>query len=717
MICYRLAARYNLTMRLQNTLLLSFLFCALFSNGFSQDTIRISGKDSIRPFSFSEIEVVAFQTPGKLKAAGGAVSVVSIGNEQNGDVNILPALSNVPGLFIEEGTSSTVKLTLRGIGSRYPYGTKKIKLFFDDIPLYSAEGETIFDDISPEFLSKMEILRGPASGIYGASLGGAILLFPRKSVFRQSEINFYSTLGSFGYENHSLNYSKGDGRNDLFASYSVIQSNGFRQNNHYDRNSFFIHYKRLINKKLTGSLLISGSMIKSQIPSSVDSLTLVNNPSNAAPNWYKTNGYEHPQRILGGYKMTYSPSQNWDFLASVFATYRKTEENRPFNFLKESGESYGSRMMGVFVKKISGYQYRWVSGTNLFFEGYQNSLFENIDGLGKMGALQQKGRETIYQSDFFTQGEIQGQKITFGAGVNLNSSGFRFIDQFSTDSINQSGSYHFQPIVSPRISIVWSPVSNIHIYSAINHGFSVPSLSETLSPLGLINRDIKPEKALSFEGGIRLGLFGNRTFLDISSYYMMVSDLIVPKRVSEDIYVGMNAGSSLHKGVEITLKQNLWGKFEDKGNVGFSATTFLAYSLNSYRFRNFGQDNIDYSGKKIPGMPDQNFSARIDTKTNGFFTSFGVIFSGKIPLTDVNDKYSNPFLVMNAKAGFEYFFNRIWLLNAMISINNIANERYASMVVVNAPGTLTKPPRFYYPGMPRWISFTLLISYRKRTGE
>lgn len=694
-------------------ILLIVLFCISSYSGFSQVTSKADGDESNDSLNISEVEVVAFHTPNVLRAVAGAVSVVSIGSAQSGDVNIVSALSASPGVFVQEGSAGTVKLTLRGIGSRYAYGTKKIKMFFDDIPLYSAEGETTFDDINPENLSKMEILRGPASSIYGASLGGTVILYPRRSGINQSEIKLRTTIGSFGYSNHSLIYSNGKGQNDLFISYSMIQSDGYRQNNEYNRNSFFIHYKQTFNKKLTGSLLLTGSIIKSQISSSVDSVTYFTSPASGAPTWIKSRGYEQPNRILGGYKMAYSASLNWNLSASIFGTYRKTEENRPFNFLRESVLSYGTRIMAIYSKNISGIRFQWISGTNLFFERYQGSILENMGGNGVIGSLQQKGKENIYQTDIFTQGEIKIKGITLTAGLNFNISGFTFEDLFSVDTINQTGFYHFQPILSPRVSLAWNPIAGINLYSAVNHGFSVPSLSETLSPLGLINREIKPERALSFEGGLRLTLFRNVTFVDIASYYMIVTDLIVPKRTGEDIYIGMNAGSSLHRGIEISWQQKLFGHKSAIVEKSFSATANLAYSTSKYTFSKFIEDETDYSGRKIPGMPDHNLSARLEAKIKGFYSSFSVISVGKIPLTDGNDRYTNPYVVMNAKAGFEHKFGRNWEINTLVSINNIGNQHYASMVVVNAPGTASRPPRFYYPAMPRWISFSLNIAYTK----
>ena len=88
-------------------------------------------------------------------------------------------------------------------------------MFFDEIPLYSAEGETYFDDINPEYLSRIEILRGPASSIYGASLGGAVILYPKRPEYGRSELSLMSSAGSFNSGKNTLTYSNGKGKDDL----------------------------------------------------------------------------------------------------------------------------------------------------------------------------------------------------------------------------------------------------------------------------------------------------------------------------------------------------------------------------------------------------------------------------------------------------------------------------------------------------------------------
>jgi iron complex outermembrane receptor protein len=664
-------------------------------------------------YNLSEVSVTAFHNPEKLMSVAGAVSTLPVDSLQYAAYNLVSSLSVSPGLIIQEATPGTMKLTLRGIGSRYPYGTKKIKMFFEGIPLYSAEGETYFDDINPEYIGRMEILRGPASSIYGASLGGAVVLYPLRPAYGHSELSLMSTFGSYGYLKNTVTYSNSNGKGDLLASYSGIRSDGYRENSSYRRNSILLNYNHTFGPELTGALLISASLIKAQIPSSIDSATFVSNPQAAAPSWLKSGGNKSPERILAGYKLKYKPSDNWEIIGSLFGTFRVNEENRPFNFLDESGISYGGRFITRYARNTGKVNYKITSGTNLFFELYDNSIFENQGGMGIKGDLQQKGRESLYQTDLFSQFDIYISHFTFTGGFNLNKSGFRFTDQFSSDSIDQSGSGNFEAVLSPRISVSWNTAKGINTYIAVNHGFTIPSLSETMTPLGLINTGIKPEKAWSYEAGARFDLFHKWSFLDLALYYMRVSDLIVPKRVEEDFYVGMNAGASLHKGIEVSVQQWLWGKRDNYERAPTSAVMNLSYSLNRFRFLEFIEDENNFSGNQLPGIPENYFNGSIDLKTaSGLHSEIEVLSSGKIPLDDFNSRYADPWVVFNARAGYSFLLKKRWGFDAIFALNNISDTRYASMVVVNAPGTETTPPRYYYPGMPRWFTFTIGLKYR-----
>ena len=352
------------------------------------------------------------------------------------------------------------------------------------------------------------------------------------------------------------------------------------------------------------------------------------------------------------------------------------------------------------------------AGSNLFFEDYGSSIYENPGGAGIKGAIQQKGRETIYQLDFFSQFDLIFRHFTLSGGFNLNSSGFYFRDLYSIDTIDQTGSSVFAPVLSPRLSLSWSPGKGVSVYAAVNHGFTIPSVSETMTPAGLINKDIKPEKAWSYETGTRINLFRGKTFLDLAAYYMRVSDLIVPKRVEEDFYVGMNAGASLHKGIELNYQQWLLGDPLHSRKYPLSALLNISYSLNSFRFLDFVDGENNFSGNKLPGTSPTIFNGSIEFKTShGFKAAIEVLSSGRIPLDDFNSSYSDAWTVINLRSGYSLSLGKRWRADIMAVFHNITDERYASMVVVNAPGTPAAPPRYYYPGMPFRATFSAGIKY------
>jgi iron complex outermembrane recepter protein len=663
-------------------------------------------------YDLSEVTITAYNNPEKLRSVAGAVTEISLVSAQNSRFNIVSSLSASPGVFIQEATPGTIKLSLRGIGSRYPYGTKKIKMFFGWIPLSSAEGETYFDDINPEYLSRIEILRGPASSIYGASLGGTVVLYPKRQEYGRSELSLISSAGSFGYYKNSITYSASKGKDDLLISLSHLITDGYRENSKYLRNSLMVNYNRHFGDKLTGTMLLSGSLITAQIPSSLDSSAFSSNPQSAAPQWLQTKGNKNPERIMTGYNLKYQPAKNLDIIGSVFGTFRKNEENRPFNFLNESGISYGGRLMARVIKNTGQMTYIYTGGSNMFYEIYMNSIYENPGGEGIKGGLMQKGRQTIFQYDIFSQTEIRFSDITLTGGFDFNKSGFRFTDQFSSDTINQSGFYNFNPVFSPRLSVSWNPGKRINTYLAVNHGFTIPTLSETLTPIGLINRDIKPEKAWSSETGARFELFRNITSIDLALYYMRVSNLIVPKRIAEDFYVGINAGASLHRGAELCVRQWLLGKQDSIKNTPFSAVLNLSYSVNRFNFLDFVEEGIDFSGNKLPGIPEQYFSGSIDMKSRiGIYSQIEILSSGKIPLDDNNSRFTDSWAVLNTLVGYSVSLKSKWEIDVMLRFNNLTNTRYSSMVAVNAPGSAARPPRYYYPGLPGWVTFNLGLKY------
>src|SRR5690606_26590295 len=112
-------------------------------------------------------------------ASVGILTAAELHRINNTDNSI--AMNMISGVQMQSATFNTNRISIRGIGARTPYGTNKIRAFFGNIPLTSGDSETTIEDLDIENLQQVEIIKGPLSSVYGAGLGGAILLTPGRS--------------------------------------------------------------------------------------------------------------------------------------------------------------------------------------------------------------------------------------------------------------------------------------------------------------------------------------------------------------------------------------------------------------------------------------------------------------------------------------------------------------------------------------------------------
>lgn len=157
-----------------------FLLLLLFTlKSFSQsDTIP---KGEI----LKEVTISNFHINDSLLNAPASIGILSQKELQaNNNTDISIAINRIPGVYMQSANLTTNRISIRGIGARTPYGTNKIRAFYGNIPLTSGNSETTIEDIDLKNISQVEIIKGPLSSIYGAGLGGAILLTPKSKISR-----------------------------------------------------------------------------------------------------------------------------------------------------------------------------------------------------------------------------------------------------------------------------------------------------------------------------------------------------------------------------------------------------------------------------------------------------------------------------------------------------------------------------------------------------
>ena len=291
-------------------------------------------------------------------------------------------------------------------------------------------------------------------------------------------------------------------------------------------------------------------------------------------------------------------------------------------------------------------------------------------------------------------------------GLNVNKTNYDYRDLFNTGAANKDANREFDLIWMPNLGLQYQVAYNGSLYANISRGFSNPSLEETLTPDGIINPDIEQEKGYSYEFGTQWNFLKNRFWISLAFYRMDIDDLLVAERVGEDQFVGRNAGETKHQGLELDMNYS-WYMSGD-----FRLSPFVSYTLSDHSFVQFIDDDDDFSGNELTGVPKHRVNAGIRLEKNKqFYWNTTYQYVGEIPLTDANSLYSEAYGIFNTRLGYTREFSRVFSAGVDFGINNIFDESYAQSVLINAVGFGGAEPRYFYPGNDRNFYGGLRLQY------
>ncbi|GGG52667.1 ligand-gated channel [Bizionia arctica] len=615
------------------------------------------------------------------------------------------AINEIPGVYIQSGAINTNRIVIRGVGSRTLYGTNKIRGYFNGIPITNGIGETAIDAFNPEDIESLEIVKGPKATQYGTNLGGTLLLNSKQAQAGETYFESSLTLGSFGMLKNNVSVATANEKVSLNLNYDHFESDGFRENSNYNRNAVLLTSNYRINDKNDIGFLFNYNAYVAQISSSIGKTAFEEDPSQAAYTWNEAQGYEDNKQLLTGLNYTHRFTDDFSNTTSVFYSYLDHYEPRPFNILDEYTNGYGARTLFAkdfqFLKKVANLSF----GGELYRDQYHwktlGNLYETNNGNGSLeGELLSNNQEKRNNLNVFATITLPfTNKLEAQFGLNFNSTNYQFIDHFNMGEQNRSTDRNFDPIFAPNMNILYRFNPSVEGYVSISRGFNYPSLEETLTPEGLVNPDLGPETGINYEVGTKAFFFKNKLQIQLAGYLLDIENLLVADRVGEDQYVGRNAGKTQHKGIELSLS------YTEIFANGFLLSPYVNAEFSDNRFIDFVDGNLDYSGNKLTGVPNNkvNGGLHLGYKNVQFYTNF--LYVGEMPLDDANTLTSDEYTVFNTKVSYNNNITKQLSFEINAGINNFTNTAYASSILINAVGFGNTEPRYFYPGMPRnWFA-------------
>src|SRR3954469_23194575 len=162
-------------------ILLCFLSVLVLEISFAQsnnpDTATVLEPVMITAF---EQELPQHRTPGS----------VGILNRNSADfsnkTSLVSGFNSLSGVRMEERSPASYRINIRGSSLRSPFGVRNVKVYWNDIPVTDAGGNTYFNQFAYNNFSYIEIIKGPAGSMYGAGTGGAILMHSFQNSWKPS---------------------------------------------------------------------------------------------------------------------------------------------------------------------------------------------------------------------------------------------------------------------------------------------------------------------------------------------------------------------------------------------------------------------------------------------------------------------------------------------------------------------------------------------------
>jgi iron complex outermembrane receptor protein len=191
-------------------------------------------RDTARPPVLAPVTVTVTRTPTARDRAPWAVDVVDGRAARAGrlTVGLDEALADVPGVYVANRYNFSVdqRLSIRGAGARANFGARGVRVLLDGVPQTLPDGQSQLTNVDLANLARVEVLRGPASSLYGNAAGGVLAFASDLSApARGAAARAQAAGGAFGVRKAQARVGARLGGTVAALSASGTTVDGFRQ--------------------------------------------------------------------------------------------------------------------------------------------------------------------------------------------------------------------------------------------------------------------------------------------------------------------------------------------------------------------------------------------------------------------------------------------------------------------------------------------------------
>lgn len=509
------------------------------------DTIRAS-----KVYEIGEVVVTGSRNETDVRHLSQTVSVINrIDIEHAMQPSLLPVLTEqIPGLFVTSrgimgygvSTGAAGGISLRGLSG----GTGRLMVMIDGHPQYAGIfGHPIADAYQSFLADRVEVLRGPASVLYGSNaMGGVINIVTRKMHDNGVNTNIHMGYGSYNTLESEFTSRIRKGRFSSVVSGSYNRTDGHRDNMEFEQYGGYakLGYEMTGNWSLRGDINITHFNASYPGPITAPLLDGDQRITRGVTLFAIENNYE---QTSGGLSFFYNWGKHW-----INDGYTPSKEEKP------QDERFNSRdnMMGVSLYQsmqlFKGN--RITAGVDWFrYGGKAWNEYVSGEHIGTTSDLVNKHENEL--AGYVDLRQNIGTWLTFNAGLRAD--------------------HH------SRVGLEWVPQAGlafhlphtIEMKASASKGFRYPILRE-MYMFPPQNPDLQPESMWNYELAFSQQLLNGRLAYGVNLFYIDGKNLIetLPNPNGSGM-LNQNSGEIENSGIELQAAWRISQYWSVDGNYSY----------------------------------------------------------------------------------------------------------------------------------------------------
>jgi vitamin B12 transporter len=476
------------------------------------ETARASETDA---FDMERIVVTASRTPERRGETGRLIDVITADKMEDLQANnIADALSGFSSININSygGPGTTKSVRMRGATA------SQVLVLVDGRPITSPrDGEVDLSSIPVDNIERIEVLRGPASSLYGsAAMGGTLNIITKKPPLEGRATELSSSFGTFRTYQERFTHGQKIKNFGYILSSGYFKSKGIRDNSECDANDMSLRLEQDVTDSQKISVSTGFYRSHSGTPGLVTSVDLDDEQK------------VRKHFIDADWTFRLDPDTNISFKA--YNNYDRLE------FMENTA---GSIFDTAFAKSIHTTQAR---GLDLQADKRFNKLWRAVIG-------------TNYVINTNDSTDTSKHHTTVLAGYLDNE--FNISERLNTRlgvRLDRYSNFGLEP--SPNVSALYRLDNKNKIHGLIGRSFRAPTFNDLYWPdqgWSRGNPNLKPEKGTTGELGLTTQIH-ERLSTDLTYFRSFYDDLIQWAPESADplaAWTPSNVSSAIIEGVEM----------------------------------------------------------------------------------------------------------------------------------------------------------------------